>query len=410
MRTILKISWRSIWRNRRRTIISMSAVCIGTVLIIFYGGLMNGVVGEAKSQLDNTGMGHVEITAPDWRLKRDVGLGVAAPESLVERLSLPPQMEVGWRLVSRGLAGSARGSEGVEIHGVVWDREADLSVHARDIRHGDRPADDDLGGILIGQRLADSLQVDVGGRVRLMVQDADGELGANLYRVRGIFHSPSPSISQRRVLMSEKAARELLGVGDVASQVVIQLDDASLAEPIAERLRGELGADYEVLTYGDLLPALRDLEEFYASVVWFAAIFVYLLVGLGIFNTMLMSVLERTREFGVLRAIGTRPGRVVAQVLGESFWIGTISGAVGLTVGLSITWYGSQHVILDYSSALGEAYEYAGTVISSAMKTHFSVRDGLIAAGLVYVMALFTGLFPAWRVARMPPATALHSK
>ena len=101
-----------------------------------------------------------------------------------------------------------------------------------------------------------------------------------------------------------------------------------------------------MLSYGDLLPMLRNMEALSDFVVWIAALFVYGLVGLGILNTMLMSVLERTREFGVLRAIGTRPGRVVAQVLGESFWIATLSGAAGLAAGLALTWYGSEHTLM----------------------------------------------------------------
>ena len=248
--------------------------------------------------------------------------------------------------MARGLISSARGSEGVELQGVDWAREAQLSFHVRDLVSGQLPAEGDDAGILIGEKLAGRLKVKVGSRVRVMAQRADGEIGAELCRVRGVFHSLSPTISERRVLVNEAAAQALLGLGDVAHQIVIQLPEAREADQVAPRLRAELGASYEVLSYGDLLPAMRTIERFSEIYIWTAAFFVYGLVGLGVLNTMLMSVLERTREFGVLRAIGTRPGRVVAQVLGESFWIATISGAVGLVVGLALTWYGSEHAIM----------------------------------------------------------------
>ena len=103
MRTILKIAWRNIWRNQRRTLISMSAIGIGLTLVIFYSGLMAGEIGEATEQLDNTGMGHVEIAAPGWREHRRVGESLAAPAALVAGLDLPPTAEVGWRIVGRGL-------------------------------------------------------------------------------------------------------------------------------------------------------------------------------------------------------------------------------------------------------------------------------------------------------------------
>lgn len=407
MATILKISWRSIWRNRRRTLISMSAVGVGLVLVILYAGLMGGILGEAREQLDNVGMGHVEITAPGWRAQRHAANGLAAPASLVAGLDLPAAAEAGWRVIARGLASSARGSEGVEVHGVDWEREARLSAYVRDVRQGRLPAADDDRGILIGEKLAERLRVRVGSKLRLMVQRADGEIGAELYRVRGIYHSLSPAISRGRVLVGQDSARGLLGIGDVAHQVVIQLDRAALADPTAEALRRSLDGGSEVRSYGELLPALRNIERLGDLVVWLAALFIYGLVGLGILNTMLMSVLERTREFGVLRAIGTRPRRVVAQVLGESFWIATISGGAGLAVGLALTWYGSQHPLMSIGG--GEALEYAGTVLSTQVTTKFSLGAALHAAALVYVMALVTALYPAWKVARMPPARALHS-
>ena len=244
----------------------------------------------------------------------------------------------------------------------------------------------------------------------MMTQRADGEIGAQLYRVRGIFHSLSPTISQRQVLVSEASARDLVGVGDVSHQIVIQLDRASEADRVAQRLREKLGPGYEVLSYGELLPTLRTIEQLSENIILFAAIFIYGLVGLGILNTMLMSVLERTREIGVLRAIGTRPGRVVAQVLGESFWIGTLGAALGLIAGLSMTYYGSRHPLLDIGGATGgEAIEYGGTVLRSAVKTSFLPGAALKAASLVYLMALLSALYPAWKVARSSPAQALRS-
>jgi ABC-type lipoprotein release transport system permease subunit len=409
VRTLLKIAWRSIWRNRRRTLISMSAVGIGLTLVIFYSGMMAGMLGEATEQLDHTGLGHVEITAPGWRVQRKLGASLAAPAQLAAALDLPVGAEVGWRVVGRGLISSARGSEGVELEGVDWAREARLASYVRDLRVGARPAEGDDRGLLIGEKLAERLGAKVGSKLRVIVQRADGEIGVELYRVRGVFHSMSPAISRGRVLVSAAAARELLGVRDVAHQLVVQLDRAADADPLAARWRAHLGPGYEVKSYGELLPQLRRIEELGNLVIWLAALFVYGLVGLGILNTMLMSVLERTREFGVLRAIGTRPGRVVAQVLAESFWIATVSGALGLAAGLALTWYGSRHSLVNIGGASGgEALEYAGTVLRSAVKTRFSPLAALEAASLVYVMALVTALYPAWKVARLSPAEALH--
>ena len=157
MATVLKIAWRSIWRNRRRTLISMSAGGIGLTLVILYAGLIAGILGDAKEQLDNIGMGHVEISAAGWRAHRGAAESIDRPAALVATLDLPPLSEVGWRVSARGLASSARGSEGVELQGVDWAREAQLSAIVREIASGTRPAQTDEGGILIGEKLADRL-------------------------------------------------------------------------------------------------------------------------------------------------------------------------------------------------------------------------------------------------------------
>lgn len=410
MRTILKIAWRSIWRNRRRTLISMSAVGIGLVLVILYSSILSSMLGDAKEQLDNVGMGHVEITAQGFRAQHRPTDNMQAPDALLDKLQLPVGSEVGHRVLARGLVSSAQGSEGVEVQGVDWLREEKLSYHVREIRKGERPAPGDDRGVLIGEKLAQRLKVDVGSKVRMMVQRADGEIGAELYRVRGIFHSMAPAISQHKVFVSESSARTLLGVEDVAHQVVIQLDRADDADKEAARLRTALGPKYEVLSYGDLVPMMRYIEKISNSILWFAAFFIYGLVGLGILNTMLMSVLERTREFGVLRAIGTRPNRIVAQVLGESFWIGTMGALLGLSAGLALTWYGSSHPLLNIGGAnAGEAIEFGGTALRSAIKTKFVPMDALKAASLIYIMSLVTALYPAWKVAKSSPAQALSS-
>ena len=405
----LKLGWRNIWRNRRRTLISMAAVGLGLMLVLVYGGLIAGMMEDAKNQLDNSGMGHVEVSASGWRTHRNARRFLAEPGSLAGRLALPEGAEVGFRVVARGLLTSARASEGVELHGVDWADERHLAAYVSDIRQGELPAADDLRGILIGERLAERLKVDVGKKLRLMVQRADGEMGAELFRVRGIYHSIAPSISQRRVLVSRQAAQGLLGTGDGAHQVIIQLARAAEAEEVAARLRVALGPDVEVFSYGDLMPLLKTMERLTDNIVLVAALFVYLLVGLGILNTMWMSVLERTREFGVMQALGTRPGGILAIVLAESFWIATLSAAIGLAAGLAITWYGSRAGLLDFSKALGESMELGGAVLRSAFKTRFSPHDALRATVVVYLMALLVGIFPALRVSRMRPVNALRA-
>lgn len=402
----LSLGWRNIWRNSRRTLINMSAIGIGLLLVVFYSGMVGGMMGEAKNQLDNAGMGHVEIFAKGYRPRRDVSAAMGDADGLRATLQLPAGAEVGTRVLARGLATSARGNEAVQVLGVEWAAEPALSAHLRQVKVGALPAPDDEHGVLVGEQLAERLGLKVGSKLRLMVQRADAEMGADLFRVRGIFHSIAPSIGQRQVYVSQPAARALLGVEGASHQVVVQLTDPLQAEQVATQLKAALGEKYEVLTWGELLPVLKRMEALTNNVVFALAFFVYLLVGLGVLNTMLMSVLERTREFGVLMALGTRPSRVIKVVLAESFWIATLSVVVGAAVGALLTWHFSQSGLRIMGTT--ESFQLEGATIDALIKTRFSLADIFKASSFVYVMALVVGLYPASRITKLQPAEALR--
>lgn len=399
----LLLGWRNIWRNRRRTVLNMTAIGIGLVLVLVYSGLVGGMLGEARSSLDNAGMGHVEVFAQGYRPRREVG---AAMKLAALPAGLPATAEAGSRVLARGLATSARGNEPVQVFGVAWADEQRLSAHLRNVVEGALPAPDDERGVLVGEALAKRLNLKVGSKVRLMVQRADAEMGADLFRVRGIFHSIAAPISQRQVYVSQRAAQTLLGVDDVVHQWVVQLDDPDASDHVAAQLKAALGPGYEVQTWGELLPVLKRMEGMINNVVFAMAFFVYLLVGLGVLNTMLMSVLERTREFGVLMALGTRGSKVMRVVLAEAFWISTVSVVVGGLIGAFITWRLSIAGLR--LGMAGESLQLEGATVSTLIKTRFNLADVFKASSLIYVMALVVGLYPASRITKLLPADALR--
>lgn len=407
MSSTLALGWRNIWRNKRRTLISMSATGVGLILVIFYSGLVGGMLGQAKTQLDMGGLGHLEVYAKGFRPRRPVGAVMPPLSEWKDKLSLPADAEVGARVLARGLATSARGNEPVQVFGVDFAAERLLSAHLRQVRQGAAPAADDHRGVLVGDLLAERLGLKVGSKLRVMVQRADGDVGADLFRVRGIFHSVAANIGKRQVLVTGEAARELLGLPGGAHQLVVQLTDPDAADGIAQRLQAELGEGFEVSSWSQNFPVMRRMEAFTNNIVFAVGFFVYLLVGLGVLNTMLMSVLERTRELGVLMSLGTRPSGIVRLVLAESFWIAALSVAVGVLVGGALNFYYSEQALQLFSGA-GESFEMEGLHLSTAFKTRFSVADLLKASSFVFAMALFVGLYPARRITRLQPAEALR--
>lgn len=406
MSGLLSFGWRNIWRNRRRTLITMSAIGIGLFMSIFYGGLVAGMLSDAKNQLDNGGMGHVEIFPAGYRPRRSSSVAMPAFAS-VASLGLPAGSEVSTRVIARGLASSAHGSEPIELFGVDFEHEKLVAAHLRAVRQGAIPEAGDDRGVVVGEQLAQRLKLKPGSKLRVMVQQMDGEMGAELFRVRGVFHSVAPSIGKRQVLASQATVRALLGAGPVLHQVVIQLPVPDEADAVAARLGASLGEGYEVKSWGQLLPLLRRMEGLIDSVVLAITGFVYLIIGLGILNTMVMSVLERTREFGVLMALGTRPSRVVGIVLAESFWIASIAVLVGGALGVAASLYFSENPLHIYEKA-GESIELEGVNLLTAFKTRFSWGDVAKAAAFVYGLTLAVATWPAVRVARLIPSRALR--
>lgn len=403
-----KLAWRSLWRHARRTAFSMAAAGLGLFLAIAYVGLTDGMVRDASERVDRTGLGHLQLNAPGFREAHDPSKVLHAPADLLGRLTFPEGTKVSARVVTPGLVTSAWGSRGVEVLGVDPLAEAGVAEAIRDVVEGAPLAKDDARGVLVGRKLAKRLKLQPGSKVRLTVQRPDGELGAQLFRVRGVFGGVVPSLGEHLVYVTTGAAQGLLGLSDAVHQVVAFLPDGRQADALAPGLRAQAGPQVEVLPLSDFLPMWKSMERLLDLIILALVLVVYLLVGLGILNVMLMSVLERTQEFGVLMAIGTRPRQVVAQVLWEGVWIASVAVAAGLALGLALNAYGEAHGLLDYTKGFGEVYELGGMAMSMKVRSAFSVPRALETAALVWVLTVLVGVYPAWRVAQLQPADALR--
>ncbi len=402
------LGWRSIWRHRRRTLISMSAVGLGLFLAIVYVGLSDGMIKDATDRMDRTGLGHVQIHAPGFREERDVAIQIAQPAALLDRLTFPEGTKVSVRVLASGLLTTAWGSRGALVMGVDPVAEAGVAASIRDIVEGEALEPGDRRGILVGVKMAQRLKLKVGGKLVMTAQRPDGELGSHLFRVRGIFGGVSAALSSTTVYVSIEAAREMLGIGDAAHEVVVFLADSKQAEPLVAALRVEAGDGVEILSLGEFLPLWKEMERMMEAVIYAIIMVVYILVGLGILNVLLMSVLERTREFGMMMAIGTPPARIIGQVLGEGAWIATFAVIGGLILGLAVNAYGEAYGLLDYSEEFGAAYEMSGVAFDSKMRSLFSIPRALQTAAIVWVLTVLVAVYPAWRVSRLRPADALR--
>ncbi len=402
----LQIAWRNIWRNPRRTLVILTAVVIGVWSMIFMGALMRGTIAGMIQNGIDTLTGHIQIHQRDYPDDPVVEYRIAKPVELERTLErhLPPGSRWSQRVRVNAVAGNARHNTGVTLVGIDPSREAPVSFIAGSIVAGDYLEPDDATGILLGQALLDRFETRIGRKLILTAQDADGDIASRAFRIRGIFRAEMESTEKQFVFVQRSAAQQMLKLGDTVSEVAIILPDHALAGKVADDLRARLaGTDLAVRTWRQALSMLTAILKLYDTFIFIWFLVVFVAMGFGIVNTTLMAVFERMREFGLLKALGMRPLRIVRGILTESGLILIGGMAIGNLLGLLSCWLLSRSGI--DLSALSEGVAYAG--MARIIYPQVWPRDLVNANVVVLVLGLLVSLYPAIKAARFTPVEAM---
>jgi putative ABC transport system permease protein len=408
---LLKLAVRNLFRNTGRTLITLAAIAFGLALVHMLITLQTGSYAEMLRQGVSTLAGHVVVEPVGFHETPDEDSVVKNAGEIVRRLSERfPDAVVAPRLTVGGLLTSARGSVGVALTG--FDPKAEATIQELDdrVRAGTWLTGDDRG-ILLGIELAESLGVGVGDKVVYLGQHGDQkEMASRLFRVEGVFRTGGAEIDGFTAFAPLSAVQEVFGTPDVARQITLHLPDADRSEEATEETRALLAdrTDVEVLHWREALSdlwALIQVDRFSGDI---SLGILGIIVAMGVLNTVWMSALERTREFGVLLSLGLKPGRLASLVLLEGATIGVLGAVVGAVVGLLLSWplvvYG-----LDYSSMMGsDTMDAAGLTLSTLM---YGRIDPVRMVNYTIVAVFFTTLaaaYPAFYVSRLRPVDAMH--
>jgi ABC-type lipoprotein release transport system permease subunit len=264
-------------------------------------------------------------------------------------------------------------------------------------------------GAVVGSELAAKLRLQPGRRLVLTVTDKDGELTSELLRVSGIFHTGDHGADAGIVLLPLGRMRDTLGYGaDGATLVAVYADDLRRVETIRANLARLFAdrRDLEVLAWQETQADLAGLIAVDRLFNYLIQLLVGLVIAAGIMNTMHMSVLERSREFGIMLALGMAPGQAVRLVLVESFWL----GCLGLLLGILITapWFAyMSRTGIDLSGLVGRDYSAGGVLVDPVMKLRLFAESGLAILAVIFVLTLAAAIYPAIRAGRVPPAQAI---
>uniref|UniRef100_UPI00359342B3 ABC transporter permease n=1 Tax=Desulfococcus sp. TaxID=2025834 RepID=UPI00359342B3 len=301
------------------------------------------------------------------------------------------------------VAGNARHSAGVTLVGIEAAREAGVSFIGSAVAEGRQLAADDPYGILVGRAFIEKFETRVGRKLVLMAQAADGEMASRAFTIVGVFRAELEATEKQFVFVSLSAAQEMLGLAQGLSEIAVLLPDGVDPDPVAGALRAQLPDRYEVHTWGELLPMLTayiGMNDTFTA-IWYLVVFIAM--GFGIVNTLLMAVFERMREFGLLRALGMKPGGIVREVLAESALLLVIGMAAGNAAAFAAVAALAENGI--DLSAFAAGMEYAGMprVIYPALAWKSAVEADLT----VWVLGLAVSLYPALKAARITPVEAM---
>ncbi len=407
---LAKIAWRNLWRNKRRSLLTLAASSFGLCLFIFVFAFGDGMHEQLINNATRTSLGHLQIFATGYRADPLLENALASPERLSEILAkVPGVVHALPRVESYGLASTAANSVGVLIVGIEPELERTATRLSNTLIGGGYFGADigAAGEILIGQSLAKRLKLDTGDKLVLLAQAADGSMASALFRVKGIFKTGSEALDLGMVFITLPRAKEFFVLGSRVTSMLLYVDDLRRVDDIKTDLGRRLDPRrYETLSWNDLDRSLLQLTQLDNGINHVLLTIVFGILALGIANTLMMSVFERTREFGVLLALGMEPRSVVTMVCLESLWLAGLSLAIGTTLGLCLSLYFQRYGIdlsrwtegVSVSTAFLEPVLYPKLQSMSILKSCISV----------FLVTMLAGLFPALKASRLSPVQALR--
>lgn len=401
---VFQIAWRNIWRSRTRSLVVIGSVLIGVWAILFivaFSGAMVG--GYVKNAIQNE-TSHFQIHHPDFVEDKELKFQLANPDAvLAETIETPMVKAATLRTIVNGMIRSSRGARGVIIRGVEPENERQVTEFDTNITEGKYFSAGRKNEIIISERLAEKLKLKLRKKVVLQFQDLSGEIVAGAFRIIGIYKTGNNLFDDRIIAVKRSDLNELVGQQDIAHEVAVSLKNKEDLDATGASLKIAL-PDLLVENYREISPEVQLYEsQIDISATIFTTIFMLALI-FGIINTMLMAVLERNRELGMLMAVGMNKGKVFAMIVIETLLLGLIAAPIGLLLGwLTINYFGTHGIDL---RTFSDSMEQFG--LSTQIYTELAPKYYVSLAISVLITALLAALYPAWKAISLKPVEAIN--
>jgi len=403
---IVRIAFRSLFRQSRRSVLTLLTMLGGFILCSASIAWMDGAYNDVIDQFTRTRLGHIQIHQKEYRERPKLQRNIRDAAAVGATIDADPRIEGWtWRLYTAGLGSVGTRSAGVQCIGIDPTRENHATEFDQQVKEG-RPIDAAAGGYeaLLGRGLARRLSAAPGDTLVILSQGADGSLANDLFRIVGIVESGNSLADQASVYLHIADAQELLVLeGRVHEMVLVAHSPRHLFE-LARDLSAAIDrSDLAVEPWQVFAKSFYDAMVQDQNGAWISLLVIMLLVSVGVLNTVLMSVLERTREYGLLIAMGTRPGEIMRMVLSEVLILATFSIVLGAVCSLGVNYMLTLHGI-----SLPETLTYGG-VEFRVMHAELNRRSFWIPGSVVLASAFLVAIIPALRAAHVAPAQAMRT-
>lgn len=397
-----KLAFRNLGRNKSRSLLSALAVGIGMALLLLMVSVLEGEMSGALQNTIRLQSGHLQIRPASYeegKISMKWEDLIADPEKVAEQVKSLPQVVLATpRLIASSILTVSDESKGVQILGIDPDSAANQPFRDGMIA-GEFIKADDREGILIGNVLSEKLQLKVGDQVNLLITTSNGDVNEQLFTVRGIFTTRTPGYDENTIFMPLAKAQAITATENHASTIFVMLQNGDDADAVAQAIHSN---NFKVLTWRDQNVFITQFED-YAN----AFFFIFYLIVLGITatvvtNTLVMAVFERTREIGILSAIGMKSSGIMAQFLAEAALLATGGVIGGLIIGGALVAYYTV-----YGIYIGD-YGITGVLFEDRIYAHLTMGNTINLTIITYIITLVASLYPARLAARMEPVEALH--
>ena len=407
MRLFLRLAWRNIWRHRRRTLIVVLSIGLTMALMMFYDGFVAGFDQAIYANAIKVLGGNIQIHANGYQARADQTplLPLENDRAIVNAALAQPQVLAASRRINTGgLASNREGAFPVDIVGVEPDQELPVSLVAQHVVEGKYLAAGDQDIIFIGKGLADAMNVSTGDRITLVGRATHNQMRRRTMTVGGVYDVGLPDIEKRTLYISLGEAQALYDLSGQSTEVVISLKQIGQEPAVMSALDPDLPS-YEMTSWETNFPDLQQAIETKGGVMNVFSIIILVIVGIGILNMLLMAVYERTREIGLLGALGLKPRQISALFLLEGAMMGLVGVVFGVALGVFLN--GLIGLVgMDFSK-FASMTEYTA-LINGRIYPTLGLEKLLQRVLTVLIIALLASSYPAHQAAQNEPAQSLH--